>query len=118
MTDTSSLGGFVAIAIHHAAPEHEEAFIAFMHDVVAATEGAPGLLAFEACRHPDGTVRLVAGALGVSTWESAEAFQAGLERIGSLSHLRRPEWSAKPDEVITLVPLQRPELDSNQRPTP
>ena len=103
----------LAIAIHHAAPEHEEAFIAFMHDVVAATEGAPGLLAFEACRHPDGEYLA-----GVSTWESAEAFQAGLERIGSLSHLRRPEWSAKPDEVITLVPLQRPELDSNQRPTP
>ena len=35
---------FQAIAIHHARPEHEEAFVAFMHRVIDATNGAPGLI--------------------------------------------------------------------------
>jgi heme-degrading monooxygenase HmoA len=91
---------FVAIALHHAAPEHEDEFIDFMRRVIEATAGAPGLLEFRACRDP------ATGVLaGYSRWESAEAFQAGLPRIGSLRHERRPEWTTQPDQVITLVEI-------------
>ena len=89
---------FVAIAIHYAAPEHEQEFIDFMHKVLEQTAGAPGLIEFSACRDPN------SGFLaGFSRWEDEDAFRAALPTIGSLSHLRKPEWSTKPDEVITLV---------------
>ena len=96
------LGSFVAIAIHHVAPEHEEAMVEFMHKVVDATEGAPGLIDFKACRDAGG-----AFLAGVSSWESAEAFQSGLERIYSMAPLRKDEWTTKPDEVFTFVELPR-----------
>ena len=35
---------FIAITIHHAAPEYGNDFVAFMHKVIAATEGSEGLL--------------------------------------------------------------------------
>ena len=89
---------FVAIALHYPAPEHEAAFIDFMHKVVAQTAGAPGLIEFKACRDP-GNGFLA----GFSRWENEEAFRAALPTIGSLHHLRKPEWSTKEDEVITLV---------------
>jgi quinol monooxygenase YgiN len=89
---------FVAIAIHHAAPELEADFIDFMHKVLQRTAGAPGLIEFKACRDPNGGFLA-----GFSRWENEEAFRAALPTIGSLSHLRKPEWSTKPDEVITLV---------------
>jgi hypothetical protein len=89
---------FVAIAIHHAAPEHVDEFIAFMQQVVEVTRGAPGLIEFTACRDPH------RGFLaGFSRWESEAAFQAALPLISSLRHLRQPEWSTRPDELITLV---------------
>jgi quinol monooxygenase YgiN len=88
----------IAIAIHHAAPEHADEFIAFMHKVIAATQGAPGLLEFKACRDPN------KGFLaGFSRWENADAFQAALPRIQSFAPLRKPEWSTQPDKLITLV---------------
>jgi quinol monooxygenase YgiN len=89
---------FIAIAIHHAAAEHTDAFVAFMHRVIEATQGAPGLHEFKVCRELD------KGFLaGFSRWESADAFQAALPRISSLAPLRKPEWSTEPDELITLV---------------
>ena len=66
--------------------------------VAAKTAGAPGLLEFTACREPSG-----AYLAGFSRWESAEAFQAALPTVLSLAPLRKPEWSTKPDERITLV---------------
>jgi len=89
---------FIAVAIHYAAPEYVDDFIEFMHKVIDATTGAPGLLEFTACRDPQG--RYLAG---YSRWTSAEAFQDALPTIGSLAPLRRPEWSIRPDELITLV---------------
>ncbi len=89
---------FIAVAIHHAAPEHEQAFLDFMHKVVEATEGTPGLIEFKACRDANGGFLA-----GFSRWESAEAFAAALPAITSLAPLRKPEWSTKPDELITLV---------------
>lgn len=89
---------FIAIAIHHAAPEHVDEFIGFMRRVIEVTEGAPGLIEFKVCRDANG-----AYLAGFSRWESAEAFQAALPTIGSLRALRKPEWSTKPDEIITMV---------------
>jgi quinol monooxygenase YgiN len=89
---------FIAIAIHHAAPEHTEEFVDFMHKVIDATSGAPGLIEFKACRDP-GNGFLA----GYSRWESRGAFEAALPKITSLAPLRKPEWSTRPDELITLV---------------
>ena len=89
--------GFVAIAIHHAAPEHADAMLTFMHRVVAATEGAPGLLSFD-CRREVGRGVLA----GYSRWASRADFEAALPRITSLAPERRPEWTTQPDEVVML----------------
>lgn len=88
---------FQAIAIHHAAPEHAEAFMAFMHRVIEAVGDAPGLIEFTAWRE-QGTSRLV----GLSRWESPEAFQAALPTIMSMGDERRPEWSERPDDALML----------------
>ncbi len=89
---------FIAIAIHHAAPEYADEFIDFMHKVIDAARDSPGLLEFTACRDPRNGVLA-----GFSRWESADAFQAALPTISSLGPLRKPEWSTRPDELITLV---------------
>jgi quinol monooxygenase YgiN len=88
-----------AIAIHHAQPDHADAFLDFMHRVIAHVGDAPGLIEFTAWREPGGT-RL----FGFSRWESADAFQAALPIIGGLSGERRPEWSAREDELLLLEP--------------
>jgi quinol monooxygenase YgiN len=93
-------GAFIAIAIHHAAPAYRQEFAGFMRKVLDATEGAPGLLEFKACRDANDTFLA-----GFSRWASAEAFRAALPTIYGLAPLRKPEWSTKPDEVITLVEL-------------
>jgi quinol monooxygenase YgiN len=89
---------FIAIAIHRAVAEHTDEYVAFMHKVIEATQGAPGLLEFKACREP--TKGFLAG---FSRWESVDAFRAALPTIQSLAPLRKPEWSTQPDELITLV---------------
>jgi hypothetical protein len=71
---------FQAIAIHHAHRDHADAFLAFMHRVIAHVGEAPGLIEFTAWREPGGT-RL----FGFSRWESADAFQAALPSIAGLS---------------------------------
>jgi quinol monooxygenase YgiN len=91
---------FVAVTIHHAAPEHADEFIEFMRKVLEVSAGAPGLLEFKACRDAGGEFLA-----GFSMWESAEAFQAALPTILSLAPLRKPEWSTKPDEAIRLVEI-------------
>jgi heme-degrading monooxygenase HmoA len=91
---------FVAIAIHHVTPEHTEDMLAFMRRVIDRTTGSPGLIGFEACRDVE------SGALaGYSRWESQADFEAGLEAITSLRNERNPEWTDKPDQVITLEVL-------------
>jgi hypothetical protein len=90
-------GVFVAIAIHHATPEHTDDMLAFMHRVIDRTAGAPGLIEFKACRE---TSR---GALaGYSRWNSEDDFQNALPTITSLAHERGPQWCDQPDEVVTL----------------
>ncbi len=92
----------IAIAIHHAAPDYTREFSDFMHKVIDTTSAAPGLLEFRVCREPNG--RYLAG---FSRWESPEAFQAALPTIQGLAPLRKPEWSTRPDDVITLVEVER-----------
>lgn len=84
-----------AIAIHHARPEHADEFAAFMKRVMAATAEAHGLIEFTSWREAGGT-RLI----GLSRWESQEAFSGAMPLIMSLSHERREEWSERPDELI------------------
>jgi Antibiotic biosynthesis monooxygenase len=86
---------FQAIAVHHAVPEHQEAFLAFCQRVIDATADAPGLLEFSAFAEAGGS-RI----FGLSRWESAEAFQAALPTIMSLAPDRRPEWSDRDDELL------------------
>jgi quinol monooxygenase YgiN len=90
---------FVAIAIHHAAPDHVDELLAHMERVRANVEDAPGLLEFLTLREGDG-VRLI----GFSRWQSREAFEAALPRIGAFVDERRPEWSTREDELLMLVP--------------
>ena len=88
---------FQAIAVHHAAPEHADAFMAFMHRVIDHVGDAPGLIEFSAWRE-QGTSRL----FGLSRWESRDAFEAALPTIMSLGPERRPEWSEREDDVLLL----------------
>jgi hypothetical protein len=92
----------IAIAVHHAVPEYAGEFTDFMYKVIDRASGAPGLLEFRACRDPGG--RYLAG---FSRWAGPEDFQAALPTIQSLAPLRKPEWSTRPDDVITLVEAKR-----------
>jgi quinol monooxygenase YgiN len=90
---------FVAIAVHHVAPEHVEDFLVFMGRVVEAVGNPPGLIDFDGYRDKQ-TSRLV----GLSRWETEQAFLDALPLIGSLAHERREEWSERPDDVLMLSP--------------
>ena len=91
---------FVAIAVHHAAPEHVEDFLAFMRRVVEAVGRPPGLIDFDGYRDQQSN-RLI----GLSRWESRAAFEAALATIGSLRHERRDAWSERPDDVLLLTAI-------------
>jgi quinol monooxygenase YgiN len=87
-----------AVAIHHPHPEHVEAFVGFMRRVEQAVAGAEGLLEFSSWRDMS-EGRLV----GLSRWESPEALSAAMPQIMSMSSECRAEWSAAPDELLTMV---------------
>ena len=89
---------FLTIAIHHPSPDHVDDFVDHMERVIAATEGAEGLIEFTSWRDVE-TDRL----LGIARWESEAAFRAALPRIGSLADRRRPEWTVADDELLTLT---------------
>ncbi len=59
------------LAIHTPKPEYREDVLASMHRVDAAAAGQPGLIRINGWKEIEGT-RLV----GISIWESMEAFQA------------------------------------------
>jgi quinol monooxygenase YgiN len=89
---------FQAIAIHHARAEHVDDFVAFMHRVIDHVGDAPGLIEFTAWRETETTTLI-----GLSRWESPEAFAAALPTIMELGPERRPEWSERDDEVMRFV---------------
>ena len=90
---------FLAIAIHHAAPDHIDDLLGHMNRVAENVKGVPGLLEFQCLRESDGT-RLV----GFSRWESQASFEAALPQIGQFSEQRHPDWSTQPDELLMLSP--------------
>ena len=92
---------FVSLAIHHPRDEHREDFLGFMRRVVDATRDAPGLIEFASWSEAGG-----ARLLGLARWESAEAFNAAMPTILSLSGERRPEWTVAPDELLTMETTQ------------
>lgn len=92
---------FLTIAHHYPRPEHVEAFLAFMAEIEAGMSGTPGLVTLESFRDVV-QPRLVA----IGRWESAEAAQAGVPRLMSIGE-RKPEWSARPDEVFQLELVTR-----------
>jgi quinol monooxygenase YgiN len=79
---------FIAIAIHHAAPERTGEFIDFMHRVIETTAGASGLIEFSACRDPGNG--FLAGFL---RWQSREAFQAALPTIQASCLCSTLKWT-------------------------
>ena len=87
----------VTMAIHHAAPGHADDFLRHMEKVVAATQGAPGLIEFTCWAEDDGA-RLV----GLARWETRAAFEAALPLIGSHAHERDPAWTTGEDELLIL----------------
>lgn len=76
---------FTAIAIHHLHPDYVDELLAHMHLVRDSVAGVDGLVEFECMRDLE-TGRL----LGVSRWESREAFAAALTLIGANADRRQP----------------------------
>ncbi len=89
---------YVVVAIHHPKPEYVDDFLAFMARVEAVAQGSRGMLQFRSWREENSN-RLV----GLSTWESREAFEAALPRITSLSRERSAHWTERPDDVLRLT---------------
>jgi quinol monooxygenase YgiN len=88
---------FTAIATHHPHPDHVADMGAHMQLVVETVGDAAGLLSFECCRD------VASGALlGVSRWESREAFEAALPLIMANADRRRDEWTVAADELLQL----------------
>jgi hypothetical protein len=91
---------FIFYSIHYPHPEKEELLVQGMHEFGELMKQQPGIL-FQApypFKDPEkGTL------MGISIWESREAFQAALPtlqsaRQNSPSH----EWEVKPPEVYML----------------
>jgi heme-degrading monooxygenase HmoA len=93
---------YQVIVFHYAEEEHVDEFLRFMGRVTDAVAGADGLIEFTTWREP-GSGRLVA----VSRWTSADAFAAARPRVMSLADQRRPEWSARPDELVATESVDR-----------
>jgi quinol monooxygenase YgiN len=91
---------FQAIAVHHARAEHVDAFMAFMERVRAAVGDAPGLIEFGGWRNGEDPTLIA-----ISRWESEADFRAALPLIMSLGDERRPEWSSRPDDLLTGKPF-------------
>jgi uncharacterized protein YndB with AHSA1/START domain/quinol monooxygenase YgiN len=97
-----SPGAFAATALHYYVDEHRAAFESFCRRVMEHAAGTPGLVRFELLHDADGK-RLV----GSSLWESRASFEAALPVITALAPERKPEWSARPDEVFVSDVLER-----------
>ena len=90
---------FIHLAIHHPKPEHIDDLLASMNRVDEAAQGAPGLIQIGAWRDQDSD-RLV----GLALWESAEAFQASVERIfEAVADDPFDQWLLQPPDVLHLT---------------
>jgi heme-degrading monooxygenase HmoA len=90
---------FIHLAIHHPKPEHADDLLASMHRVDQAAQGSPGLVQIGAWRD-ERSDRLI----GLAVWESAEAFQASVERIFDVvADDPFDQWLLQPPDVFHLV---------------
>lgn len=90
---------FIHLAIHHPKPEHADDLLASMHRVDEAAQGAAGLIQIGAWRD-ERSDRLV----GLAIWESAEAFQASVERIfQAVADDPFDQWLEQPPDVFHLT---------------
>jgi quinol monooxygenase YgiN len=87
----------VTIAFHYSRPEFVNDFLHYLHKVSENVRKAPGLINIEEFKEV-GSDRLVA----IAVWESATAFEEALPELLSLNHLRRTDWTIRPDELIRL----------------
>jgi quinol monooxygenase YgiN len=88
---------FTAIATHYPHPDHAAELEGHMLLVRDTVRGAEGLIEFECFRSDDG-----ARLLGISKWESRDAFEAALPLIMSHRDRRRDEWTVTEDELTEL----------------
>ena len=89
---------FIHMAVHYPKPEYAEEVLASMHRVDQAAQGSPGLIEIGAWRD-EGSGRLI----GLARWESAEAFQASVERIfEAVADDPFDQWLEQPPDVFHL----------------
>lgn len=89
------------LAIHRPKPEYKDDVLASMRSVDAAAAGATGLIRINGWREMDGD-RLV----GISTWESMEAFQAAADSIFAV--VQNDPFDLWEDEPIQSMFLEYP----------
>jgi heme-degrading monooxygenase HmoA len=90
---------FIHMAVHYPKPEYAGEVLASMHRVDQAAQGSPGLIEIGAWRD-EGSGRLI----GLARWESAEAFQASVERIFSaVADDPFDLWFQRPPDVFHLT---------------
>jgi quinol monooxygenase YgiN len=88
---------FIAIATHHPHPDHAADFEAHMRLVRDTVADADGLLSFDCCRD-----EAAGDLLGISRWDSREAFETALPLIAANAGRRRDEWTVAEDDLRTL----------------
>ena len=91
---------FIHLAVHYPKPEHAEDLLASMKRVDAAAAGTPGLVRMNAW-HDANSDRLV----GISSWESREAWAAEAPRIfEAVANDPFDEWWTRPPDTFHLSP--------------
>ena len=89
---------FITLGIHYVKPEHVDDLLAAMRSINEAAHSAPGLLKIGAWRDI-----LTGRVVGVSIWESREAFEAAQQRIfAATANLSFDEWEERPRDVLLL----------------
>lgn len=83
---------FMFIAIHYPKPEHREDVLRSMTRTGEALRGSSGLLQIGPWKEEGGN-RLI----GVSIWESREAFERALQSVGRFSEAAPSEGGSRED---------------------
>ncbi len=87
---------FLYLALHYPKAEHRQDLLAAMHHLNETLIDAQGLQKIGAWAEESGD-RIIA----LSIWESRQAFQAALEKIGAgVAGVPFDEWEARPRELI------------------
>lgn len=91
---------FTFIAIHRPKPEHRDDVLRSMQRVGDVLSGSPGLVQIGLWTEEDGN-----RVIGISVWESRDAFERALQTVGRFSvagsqDRSREEWEEQPAEEI------------------